>query len=73
MNNRLKELVVECYNPYADFDYEKFANLIVEDMINIMSDPQNYNRCVHTNFDLDRAMCVASELSLKIKKLYENV
>ena len=72
MNNRIKELVAECYNPYSNFDYEKFANLIVDDMLAIMDDPKNYNRCTHTNFDLDRAKCVAAELSTKIKQLYKD-
>ena len=73
MNEKLKELVAECYNPYSNFDYEKFANLIVGDVLAIMNDTQNYNRCIHTSFDLDRAMCVSAELSDKIKQLYENV
>jgi len=31
MNERIKQLVLECYNPYSNFDYEKFAELIVRD------------------------------------------
>jgi hypothetical protein len=73
MNDKLKELVAECYNPYSDFDYEKFANLIIEDVLSIMGDPKNYNRCTYTNFDLNTALCISTELSDKIKKLYENV
>jgi len=72
MNNRIKELVTECYSPYTNFDYEKFANLIVEDMLAIMDDPKNYNRCVHTTFDLDRSKCVVAELANKIKQLYKD-
>ena len=31
MNERIKELAIECYNPYGNFDYEKFAELIILD------------------------------------------
>ena len=71
MNDKLKELIVECYNPYTDFDYEKFANLVLADVLTVMSDPHNYNRCTYTNFDLNTASCVTAELSNKIKQLYK--
>jgi hypothetical protein len=31
MNQRIKELALECYNPYSNFDHEKFAELIVRE------------------------------------------
>jgi hypothetical protein len=31
MNERVKELMLECYNPYSNFDYEKFAELFVKE------------------------------------------
>lgn len=31
MNERIKELALECYNPYGNFDHEKFAKLIIEE------------------------------------------
>lgn len=31
MNERIKELALECYNPYTEFDHEKFAELIVKE------------------------------------------
>jgi hypothetical protein len=31
MNERIKQLALECYNPYSNFDHEKFAELIVRD------------------------------------------
>ena len=46
--------------------YEFFAKLIIEEVIKIMADSQNYNRCVHTHYDLDRAKCIVQELSKKI-------
>jgi len=29
MNENIKQLAIECYNPYSNFDTEKFANLII--------------------------------------------
>lgn len=31
MNDKVKELAFKCYNPYGEFDYQKFAELIVRD------------------------------------------
>jgi len=31
MNERIKELALECYSPYTNFDHEKFAELIVRE------------------------------------------
>ena len=31
MNERIKQLALECYNPYSNFDHEKFAELIVKE------------------------------------------
>ena len=33
MNERIKEIALECYNPYSNFDTEKFAKLIVQEML----------------------------------------
>ena len=69
MNEKIKELVLKCYNPYTEFDHELFAKLIIDDVMSIMADSKNYNRCVHTTHDLDRAKCVVQEIS---KKIYES-
>jgi len=29
MNLRIKEIALECHNPYGNFDLEKFAELII--------------------------------------------
>jgi hypothetical protein len=29
MNEQIKSIALECYNPYGNFDLEKFAKLIV--------------------------------------------
>ena len=31
MNQRIKELALECYSPYSNFDHERFAELIVRE------------------------------------------
>jgi hypothetical protein len=36
MNKRIQELAIECYNPYANFDHEKFAELIVNQCVSIV-------------------------------------
>jgi hypothetical protein len=36
VNERIKELALECYNPYSNFDHEKFAELIVQECVNIV-------------------------------------
>lgn len=35
MNERIQQLALECYNPYSNFDHEKFAELIVEECVGI--------------------------------------
>lgn len=37
MNQRIKELAIECYNPYANFDHEKFAELMVKECMKLNS------------------------------------
>jgi hypothetical protein len=69
MNQKIKELALKCYNPYSEFDHELFAKLIIEDVMSIMADQKNYNRCVHTSHDLDQAKCVVQEIA---KKIYED-
>lgn len=69
MTERIKELAIECYNPYSNFDYEKFAELIIKDIFNVMNDKKTYNRCTYTNHDLDKAQCVVQEV---IKCINEN-
>ena len=35
MNERIKELALECYSPYTNFDHEKFAKLVALECANI--------------------------------------
>lgn len=33
MNDKIKDIAINCYNPYSEFDYQKFAELIVRECI----------------------------------------
>ena len=35
MNQRIKELAIESQPPYGNFDHEKFAKLIIKDIVDI--------------------------------------
>ena len=35
MNERIKEIYLECYRPYSTFDYDKFAELIVKECADV--------------------------------------
>lgn len=62
MNQRIKELAVECYNPYTNFDHARFAELIIADVIEIIKDQKNYNAHIYTTHDADRATGIVKEL-----------
>lgn len=68
MKEKIKDLVIECYNPYSNFDHEKFAMLVIKDVLDILADSKNFNKCVYTTFDSAQGNCVASELAKKIKE-----
>lgn len=36
MNEQIKLLAIECYNPYGEFRYEKFAELIVRECAGVV-------------------------------------
>lgn len=36
INPRIQELAIECYNPYSNFDHERFAELIVKEAIAVV-------------------------------------
>ena len=36
MNERIRELALECYNPYSNFDHKKFAQLIVQECARVL-------------------------------------
>jgi len=68
MNERIKELAVASQPPYGNFDHEKFAELIIKDVFNIMNDQKTYNKCTYTTFDSDKARCVTTEITKHIKE-----
>jgi hypothetical protein len=51
MNERIKELAIECYNPYSNFDHEKFAELIVQDIINVLESTNEIRHIAYTTYD----------------------
>ncbi len=42
MNEKIKEIMIKCYKPYSNFDYEEFAKLILKECIDI---------CENTRYD----------------------
>jgi NADH:ubiquinone oxidoreductase subunit E len=45
MNERIKSIALECYNPYGNFDLEKFAKLIVGECASVGCE-------THGNYDV---------------------
>lgn len=74
MKEKFKSMLVDCYSPYAvaQIDYEKFGDMIIDDILQIMTDPVNYNKCVYTTHDADQAACVALMLCNKIKEHFKD-
>ena len=77
MNERIRELLEQVGVKYVtmpdDTVYEKFAELILADVIAIIEDPKSYNRCVLTNFDAGQSRCVAVELVKEINQKLKDV
>ena len=70
MNERIKELIVECYNPYGEFRYEKFAELIVRDCVAVMREKTNYNKHVYTTYDQGLSSGVIETLVETLSRRY---
>lgn len=68
MNERIKELAIESQPPYGNFNHEKFAELIIKDIFNVMNDQKTYNRCTYTTHDLDKAKCVVQEVIICVNE-----
>lgn len=76
MNERIKELAVQARQEFLKLPtgytaeqigmypqlMERFAELIVQDIFNVMNDQKTYNRCTYTTHDLDKAKCVVHEV-----------
>ena len=52
-------------------EVEDIVKNVVQECIDILNDQKNYNRCVYTTFDLDKAHCVTDEIVKKIKQRFE--
>lgn len=65
MNNKIKELALECYNPYSTFDHEKFAELIIKECIKVVE--QTPTHCAFTTYDYSTVTCTISK-SVEILK-----
>jgi hypothetical protein len=68
VNERIQELALQA-NLQLDnlpddtfIPLEKFAELIITDIFNVMHDQKTYNRCTYTTHDLDKARCVVHEV-----------
>jgi hypothetical protein len=52
-------------------DVDAIVKNVVQECIDILNDQTNYNRCVYTTFDLDKARCVSDEMVKQIKQRFE--
>lgn len=74
MNERIKQLAEQAgfqldQLPDSVFiPLDKFAELIVEEVIVIAEDSKNYNRTIYTTHDVDRAKALMSDLIKAIKQ-----
>ena len=74
MNERIKQLAEQAgfqldQLPDSVFiPLDKFAELIVEEVIVIAQDTKNYNRTIYTTHDVDRAKALMSDLIKSIKQ-----
>ena len=77
MNERIKQLAEQAttyIDPLAndgvcwDFDKEKFAELIIADVVEIIKDQRNYNTHIYTTYDADRAIGLAAEIAKAVKQ-----
>ena len=35
MNDKIKDIVINCYNPYSEFDYQKLGELIIKETLQV--------------------------------------
>ena len=74
MNERIKELAEQAgfqldQLPDSVFiPLDKFAESIVQEVINIAEDTKNYNRTIYTTHDVDRAKALMADLIKSIKQ-----
>ena len=69
MNERIKQLALECYSPYGNFDHNKFAELIINECINAVQNTSTVN--AYTSFDLAIIKGTISKCVESIKKEFD--
>ncbi len=57
MNEQIKSIALECYNPYGNFDIEKFALLIVQECVSIVA--KRKDQAIDDGWNVDEAMSLA--------------
>ena len=68
MNERIKELAVDAkIQMVSEPRLQEFADLIIQDCLQIIGNSVNYNKCMYTTYDKNIADCTSSELIKKIK------
>lgn len=88
MNERIQELIrqsavpIEQAEKYAEsndlvepnekLDVGKFVNLIVDECLQIINNPVNYNTFVYTTFDKSQAHGITQAISNKIKEHFKD-
>lgn len=67
MNERIKELYLECYKPYSTFDYDKFAELLIIECADVAK------KCRDEEwFDVEGAIYEHFDMQPVTEKRYEN-
>jgi hypothetical protein len=76
MNERIKKLIVECYSPYAHFEQEKFAELLLREAIDIIEEAPTQH-CAYTTYDKTVVDCTVQKIiaslhsEFELKKIYK--
>ncbi len=66
MNERIKQLALECYNPYSNFDHEKFAELIVSECLTAIDKTDITH--IYTTFDQSMVMGTIAKSKKAVKE-----
>ena len=78
MSERIRKLAEQVgfyfdeYNEATNRKVELLAELIINDVLAILADKRNFNKCTYTNFDLAQGQCITNELTNKIKEHFKD-
>lgn len=70
MNERLKEIALECTPYYGNFDHKKFADMIVQECIDTMNKSSFIG--VRTSFDADLADHIKETVTTNLKAMFND-